>query len=254
MSVKEGRARTICLLVQKQRRIAQRTFPPGPRPATTRAMSHITLIRHGQANSTATDEAGYDRLSDLGHQQASWLGAHMRETQQMYTRLYTGTLRRHIETADAMNTGLRPERDARLNELEYFTLAHALEQEHGVPIPTQQSEFTAHLPKVFEAWQRGDIAGAPETFAAFEARVSAALRDIATGEGPALVITSGGLIAMVMRQHLGLSIPGMAQIALSIMNTSAHRLFPVGGTWSPVLFNSVAHLERPDRHYAQTHV
>jgi broad specificity phosphatase PhoE len=29
-------------------------------------MGEIILVRHGQANSTATDEAGYDRLSDLG--------------------------------------------------------------------------------------------------------------------------------------------------------------------------------------------
>ncbi len=40
-------------------------------------MSKITLIRHGQANNTATDEAGYDRLSDLGRQQARWLGEYM---------------------------------------------------------------------------------------------------------------------------------------------------------------------------------
>jgi len=37
-------------------------------------MSHITLIRHGQANTGARDEQSYDRLSALGHQQAAWLG------------------------------------------------------------------------------------------------------------------------------------------------------------------------------------
>ena len=37
-------------------------------------MGTITLVRHGQANSAAQDEAGYDKLSDLGHQQALWLG------------------------------------------------------------------------------------------------------------------------------------------------------------------------------------
>ena len=43
-------------------------------------MSHITLIRHGQANSAAKDEPSYDRLSDLGHQQAAWLGHYLRDT------------------------------------------------------------------------------------------------------------------------------------------------------------------------------
>lgn len=218
-------------------------------------MSHITLIRHGQANFGAQDEASYDRLSDLGHQQARWLGGHLRDTHQHHHRLYTGTLQRHIETADAMDTGLEPARDARLNELEYFTLAAALEAEQGIPIPTQQIEFTQHLPRVFAAWQAGEIAGAPETFAAFETRVSSAIADIAAGDSPALVVTSGGLISMVMRQHLNLDVDGMAHLALAIMNTSMHRLFPIGGSrWSPVMFNNIAHLEAPDRHHAQTHV
>lgn len=217
-------------------------------------MSHITLIRHGQANSTAKDEGSYDRLSPLGFQQAAWLGTHLRDTRAMHTRLYTGTLRRHIETADAMETGLEPIRDARLNELEYFTLAAALRDEQGVPIPQEQHEFTQHLPKVFDAWRSGDIAGAPESFDAFEARVSEAIADIAAGDGPALVVTSGGLISNVMRQHLRLDVAGWAALALAIINTSQHRLFPVGGTWSPVMFNAVPHLEAPERHYAQTHV
>ena len=37
-------------------------------------MGEITLVRHGQANSSATTEAGYDMLTELGHQQAEWLG------------------------------------------------------------------------------------------------------------------------------------------------------------------------------------
>jgi broad specificity phosphatase PhoE len=153
-----------------------------------------------------------------------------------------------------METGLTPTRDARLNELEYFTLAAALEKEHGVAMPSEQSEFVHHLPRVFAAWQADEIDGAPERFSEFEARVISVIEDIAAGEGPALVVTSGGLISMVMRQHLDLDITKMANLALAIMNSSMHRLYPVGGTWSPVMFNAVPHLETPDRHYAQTHV
>jgi len=217
-------------------------------------MSHITLIRHGQANSTAKDEASYDQLSPLGHQQSAWLGAHLRDTHQHHLRLYTGTLRRHRETAAAMDMGLSPVEDPRLNELEYFTLATALEREHGIAMPTEQHHFTAHLPRVFAAWQDGILDGAPESFEAFETRVQTALTDIAAGDGPALVVTSGGLISMAMRQHLGLAIDAMANVALAIMNTSVHRLHPIGGVWAPVMFNAVPHLEHPDRHHAQTHV
>lgn len=217
-------------------------------------MSHITLIRHGQANSTATDEKSYDRLSALGRQQSAWLGAHLKAQQQHHTRLYTGTLRRHVETAVAMDLDLEPVADPRLNELEYLTLAKAMEEQHGLPFPTDQMGFVTHLPQLFEAWQNDMIDGVPERFQDFEARISEVLAEIASGDGPALVVTSGGLISCAMRQVLRLDIAGMAQLALAIYNTSQHRLFPIGGRLSPTMFNAIPHLEDPSRHHAQTHV
>lgn len=217
-------------------------------------MSHITLVRHGQANSKALNEADYDKLSPLGFEQSAWLGAYLRASRAHHTRLYVGTLRRHAETAAAMDVGIEPVADARLNEMEYFTMAAALEAEHGVPAPTEPSQFVHHFPKVLQAWKDGKIEGAPEPFAAFETRVKDAMEEIGAGSGPALVVTSGGLIAMAMRLHLGLDIASMANMGLAIMNTSMHRLHPIGGTWSPAMFNAVPHLEDPDRHHAQTHV
>lgn len=217
-------------------------------------MSHITLIRHGQANSTAKDEASYDRLSDLGHEQARWLGNHLRASETHHTRLYTGTLRRHRETAAGMATGMEPVEDPRFNELEYFTLATLLEDQHGIPMPQEQSGFTAHLPIVFEHWRAGKLEGPPESWQQFHDRIADALREVGAGHGPALVVTSGGLISMAMAQAMGLGIPAMARVALAIMHTSMHRLFPIGGHWSPVLFNAVPHLDRTDRRHAQTHI
>lgn len=216
-------------------------------------MSDITLIRHGQANTEARDEAGYDRLSRLGHRQSQWLGAHLRASGSFHPRVYCGTLTRHVETAHSM--GLAPAtRDARLNEMEYFELARLLEEQHGIAVPREREGFVSHLPRVFAAWQNGDIGNPPESFDAFETRVAQALAEIAAGPGPALVITSGGLIAMAMRQVLGLDIAAMARLALAIMNTSMHRLHPIGDRLSPVLFNAVPHLDAPDRHFAQTHL
>ena len=50
-------------------------------------MSHITLIRHGQANSGAQDEAGYDALSELGARQAAWLGDYWEQTRERFDAL-----------------------------------------------------------------------------------------------------------------------------------------------------------------------
>ncbi len=216
-------------------------------------MSHITLVRHGQANTAARDEINYDKLSELGHQQARWLGAHLQDTRAHYPRVFCGTLTRHVETAASMGLP-EPTRDARLNELEYFTIARLFEEQHGIAVPTDREGFVEHLPRTFDAWAKGEITGAPETFAEFENRVSGALRDIGTEGGPAIVVTSGGLISMVVRQAMGLDIPSMARVALAIMNTSVHRLHPIGTQLAPVLFNAVPHLEAPDRQFAQTHL
>ncbi|MBL4768761.1 MAG: histidine phosphatase family protein [Rhodobacteraceae bacterium] len=217
-------------------------------------MSHITLIRHGQANTGAKDEASYDKLSALGHQQAAWLGDHLRASAAFHPRVYSGTLTRQVETAHGMGYGDDLVQDERLNELEYFTLANLLQQQRGTEIPTEREGFITHLPLVFTAWQNGEIENPPESFVDFETRVSDVMHEIAKGPGPALVVTSGGLISMTMRRFLGLDTLSMARLALAIMNTSMHRLFPIGDQLSPVLFNAVPHLEAPDRHYAQTHV
>ena len=65
-------------------------------------MAEIILVRHGQANSTAKTEADYDRLSDLGHQQARWLGERISQTNGHFERVISGTLRRQRETAEGI--------------------------------------------------------------------------------------------------------------------------------------------------------
>lgn len=41
-------------------------------------MTDVTLIRQRQANGGARSEEDDDRLSPPGHQQAEWLGEHLR--------------------------------------------------------------------------------------------------------------------------------------------------------------------------------
>ncbi len=219
-------------------------------------MTQITLVRHGQANSASTDEHGYDKLSPLGHEQAVWLGDHMRETHQVFDSVYCGTLRRHLETAQGMNahTHAPITSDARLNELAYFDLSKAYETFSGKPIPTSNEEFVEHMPRLITAWKDGKLNDIPESYAAFEDRVSAALEDIAARSDRALVITSGGLIGMVSKNILGLDLDGYARICLSIMNTSVHRIRRVGSQLALTQFNNIAHLEQVGRHHAQTHI
>ena len=219
-------------------------------------MLHLTLIRHGQANSTALDEASYDRLSPLGHQQSRWLGDCFAQTETQFDRLYCGTLRRHRETLNGIlpsSSGLQVQ-DPRLNEMAYFTLSQLLYEQHGVAVPNSSNGFSHHLPLLFDAWANNEIRNAPESFSSFEARVNAALDDLASRESSALVVTSGGVIGMLMRLTMRLDLDTTAHACLAIMNSSVHCWRPIGDTLTMTQFNNVAHLEQPDRRAAQTYI
>lgn len=147
-----------------------------------------------------------------------------------------------------------PARDPRLNELEYFTLAQAFEAEHGVAMPQDRAAFLTHLPRMFGAWARGEIAGAPETFESFETRVADVLRELSAGHGPSVAVTSGGVIGMAMRIALRLDIDAFALMCLSIENTSVHRLQMMPSGLALAQFNACPHLEPQERRLSRTHL
>lgn len=217
-------------------------------------MSFVTLVRHGQANTQARDELSYDKLSDLGWQQARWLGEYFDTSGERFSRVYTGTLRRHHETAEGINCPGERMEDARLNEMEYFTLATGLKKQHGIAMPQTREEFVQHMPILFQHWQDGKIDAAPEPFAAFEARTAEVISEIAAQDGPSLVVTSGGVIGMAMRSFMRLDLGALCHSALSIENTSVHRMQPLSTGLAVTQFNAIPHLDRPERRHARTHL
>ncbi|MCZ4354451.1 histidine phosphatase family protein [Roseovarius aestuarii] len=216
-------------------------------------MTEIVLVRHGQANRHATDEAGYDQLSDLGRCQAGWLGAWLGETDPHFDRVITGTLFRQRQTAEAMGHK-NCQMDPRLNELSYFALAQALEAQYGIPAPCDATEFARYLPEVIAHWAQGRLTDIPESFDQFSDRISALIEEVCTGHGRVLLVTSGGVIGMVLRQVLGLDEAGMAKVMLGTMNSSVHRLNHVHGTLMLGGFNATPHLDAPDRVHARTFI
>jgi broad specificity phosphatase PhoE len=215
-------------------------------------MGEIILIRHGQANSAANDEAGYDRLSDLGWQQSRWLGDYLR-TQPHHDRVLCGALRRHTETLAALGDGFGPpaEIDPRLNEMDYFNLGRALTQANGRRLPATAEEHASHMTEVMEAWHRAEIRG-QEGFDEFEARVTAVLDEAAEPGRRVLCITSGGVIGMMMRGLLGLEPRSLAHVLLPILNASIHRIevTPFGHFLG--CYNATPHLDTPERRHART--
>jgi broad specificity phosphatase PhoE len=217
-------------------------------------MVEITFVRHGQAQTGARDEASYDRLSELGAAQAGWLGEHFAATGRGFDRVLSGGLLRQRATAQAIagRLGLPVDEDRRLDEMDYFGLARALREIHALDLPTDRAGFLAHMPQVLSAWERGDIAAPSETFAAFEARVRAAIDDAEAAGGRVLMVTSGGVIGMAMRLLLRLEVPVYANVLLQVYNASVHRYVKAGDALVLDCFNAVPHLERPDRLHALT--
>lgn len=216
-------------------------------------MTALTLIRHGQANSHARNEAEYDKLSSLGHQQARWLGEHLRSIGG-FDRVVSGSMRRQRETAAGLNLDARPQReDPRLNELDYFALSKALEARDGIPFPDGPMAFAAHVPQVLQMWREGHAAPDHETYDHFRARVFGALTDVARDGPGAVLVTSTGVIATLCALALGLEAEMKARMFLRIMNTSVHRFVFDGDTLHLAQFGATPHLDLPDRHAARTY-
>lgn len=216
-------------------------------------MAQITLIRHGQANTTATDEIGYDNLSDLGRQQSRWLGEYMRNHDEGFDVIYAGSLNRQQQTAQEWGA-TEIITDARLNEFSYYDISAAMHAQFDLPVPRSRDEFIAHMPLVFSAWQDGHLTGKFETFHDFQTRVDEALQEYAAQGKRVGVFTSGGVIGMAMRITMGLDTGTFTRLMLSIHNSSLHRLLPVGTSLSMTGFNAIPHLAAPDRQHAQTYI
>lgn len=211
-------------------------------------MGEVILVRHGQANSAATDEVNYDRLSDLGRQQARWLGEWFGDSH--FDRVVCGTLQRQRDTAAEMGFS-DVQIDPRLNELDYYTLSDALKQHSGHTLDLEEN-FVLHARAVLEAWERAEIQG-QETFNDFESRVKDVL-DEAMEEGVrVLCVTSGGVIGMMIRHLLDLDLWRLAQVMTPIFNTSVHHVHVTTHGSMLAGFNAIPHLEPPDRKHARTH-
>lgn len=207
-------------------------------------MGEVVLVRHGQANSAATTEEDYDRLSDLGHKQAAWLGEWMKAHDTSFDVVMSGTLRRQVETLAGMGYADAP-RDARLNEIAYYDLTAEMKDVFGIE-RLSPDDFVDHFPATLQAWKEGKIQG-QETWDAFNARIAGVFEMAQQPGKRVLCVTSGGVIATAVAQLLDLDIPKMARIALPILNTSVHRVHVTEHGPFLATYNSTPHLDYADR-------
>ncbi len=213
--------------------------------------TELWLVRHGQASFDSDD---YDRLTDLGWQQARWLGGHFASLRVDFARIASGTLRRQQETAQAISESLEASSEVIPGFEEYN--ADVLMRNAGFQDRDKsfsRREHFSRLRGVLLDWAEGKVEGA-ETWGAFNARVKNAVGEaISDGGGRVMVASSGGAIALVLAQVLELPPAQMIDFNLQARNTGITRLVFAKTRVYVNMINAVPHLERPDRIHAETY-
>lgn len=163
-------------------------------------MSRVFLVRHGQASFGAAD---YDNLSPTGHEQSRVLGVALAARGIAADVVVAGEMKRHAQTAAAVLDGsgwpAEVAVDAGWNEFDHLQVLAVHERPATVEGESEKAAFQRWFEQATSRWTSGDHeASYDETFAAFTARVEAALArilDSVPRKGTAVVLTSGGPIA-----------------------------------------------------------
>jgi broad specificity phosphatase PhoE len=224
-------------------------------------VSVLLLVRHGQASFGAHD---YDALSRAGLEQSRLLGASLVARGLVPRVLVRGGMRRHQGSAQALLEGAGWDVGVQVDEgWDEFDHQEVIEAHR----PAYRSctvmkadlartlkparAFQDMFDRAVDRWVAGDHDGDyVESFADFAARVQAALRRTAggmPGGGLAVVVTSGGPIAVVAAQLLTGHTAAWARFNRVMVNTGVTKVVAGERGLSCVSFNDHSHLDQQRR-------
>ncbi len=213
-------------------------------------MTAVYLLRHGQASFGGPD---YDVLSATGKQQAVVLGEELRRRQLTVHAVWSGTLRRQLETAAAClaeaGIELPVREDSRWNEYDHLGLVPS-----GQPVAELEDatrQFQLRLDQAIEAWiSGGHAAGSTGTWAEFTGGIRDALgevfADLPRGTA-ALVFTSAGVISAICATLLSAPAAGYLALNRTMANASITKLVRGRSGVSLVSVNEHGHFDGPHR-------
>lgn len=221
-------------------------------------MATIYLIRHGQASFGAAD---YDKLSPLGMRQAQVAGEYLRDQGIVLDAAYSGDLLRQRETAQlalASQPGDVPHHvDPRFNEVRNeeqlkFLLPELVKTNPAVRQLVDRGlssskDYQKVIDAVFNHWVSDQcIESRIQSWSDYSGGVRSALQDVmaSQGSGKTLgIFTSGGTIATLVAQVLGLSGAQTYQFYEPIFNCSITQIFYNGDRTSLSYFNDRSYLQ-----------
>ena len=222
-------------------------------------MASIYLIRHGQAS---FGEANYDRLSELGCRQAEMLGEYFERRDIRFDAVYTGTLERQRKTAAlALGRQISPQGhqvDARFNEIDNEGQLNTI-----TPILLDQNpelrawadaahhsskDYQKLLERVFNYWVASGERGIDslQTWPEYRDGVRDALTQVMGAQGSGTttaIVTSGGTIATIVAQVLGVSGSGVYQFYEPVINCSVTELLYNASKTSMSYYNDHSFLD-----------
>jgi broad specificity phosphatase PhoE len=203
-------------------------------------MPVIHLVRHGQASFGADD---YDKLSDLGREQAEVVGEVLARRGLRDPVVVSGTLNRQRDTAAVLmgTVGIagEPRIDARWNEYDLMDLLERYSAPTAsAPETTQQLQRL--LDPALEAWIDDPDADDWRMFSGGAAEALAELWTPNPGRD-AVVVTSGGVMAAVCGALLSAPAAGIVALNRVTVNCAISTLIVGGSGVSLLTFNDHAH-------------
>ncbi len=188
-------------------------------------MPKIIFVRHGQAQ---FGQANYDKLSEVGHEQAVALGKAIFEQGITIDHWVSGDMVRHAETLRGISQGMRTQVSHQivtpdLNEYDFTGQLNArfVGSKAPVRLHTDRKTHFRALRETLALWQNDKILNPPESWAAFETRLKRAQQTIFGLEGDTiLVVSSGGAISKIVANALGVSHAKQVDLQLQIKNAS----------------------------------
>jgi broad specificity phosphatase PhoE len=221
----------------------------------------IYLVRHGQA-AFGTDH--YDRLTDLGVAQSRLLGGYFGRRNIRFDAVFTGTLRRQTETAQAIFEG-HPEPGSSplqetfpgLDEYKPEAIMMALTGTFPAPAPAAARRDPVVVRDHFRVLREALLAWAedrtqPEgmpVWRAFQDSAVAALVEARRRfpDGNVLIVSSGGPIAAVVAATLNAPPATAVELNLRIRNSSLSEFAATPRRHHLISFNGLPHLDtNPD--------
>jgi broad specificity phosphatase PhoE len=221
----------------------------------------IYVVRHGQA---AFGTEHYDRLTDIGFTQARLLGAYLGKRNIRFDAVFTGTLRRQIETAQGIFEG-HPELGSPLLQETFPGLdeykPEAVMMAHTGTIPAPALAAVRRDPVVvrehFRALREALLAWAedrtqPEGMPVWQAFQDSAVAAVVEArqrfpDGNVLIVSSGGPIAAIVAAALNAPPAVAVELNLRIRNSSLTEFASTPRRHHLVTYNGVPHLDtNPD--------